>query len=148
MLQTEPTYIKNEAGLQEAVPPNPFLCITQNRNTVYYQDGEFYTGMDERAINYDDVPHWFWEIVKNSYLCSDKGKEYISKLKLVMPDKKVRTKEEHAALQVKKATDLWKCDECDDEIPYGQKGVHIANHRRAEKRAKKAEVAQSLAQSK
>jgi hypothetical protein len=137
MLKTEPTYVDTERDgrkVKDIILPNPYLCIGKNRQDIYYQDGEFYSGKGEPPLNYDDVPEWFWNLLKTSY-----DSDTIKKWGIVLPENRVKTKEEKEQIRVEKAMELWKCtySGCNKEIPIQQKGLHIATHRRKEYIAKR-----------
>lgn len=134
MLAIEPTYVKKEDGTQEEIAPNPSLCIRQEEESVYYQDGEFYKGPGEAPISYDEVPDWFWDIIRINYLESDRGRAFVGKVGLVLPEKRVLTEEERTTKTIQKATTIWKCDECGEDVPLSIKGVHIGSHRITAKR--------------
>ena len=139
MLQTQPTYVDNAEGKKDVIPPNPYLKITQDAVTIYYQDGAFYGGEGEMFLDYNDIPDWFWNIIRRSYLTSEVGRKAIADFGLVLPEDRVLTKEEHDDKKVKDATALWKCTEdgCDEELPYNNRNLHLANHRKADlKKAK------------
>jgi hypothetical protein len=135
MLETEPVYVKKEDGSQECIAPNPYLWISQDNGSIYYQNGNFYKGKGEEPVSYDEVPDWFWNIIRTNYLDSDNGKKLVERLNLVLPEKRVLTKEEREADAVRKTTQLWKCEEegCGKEVPYSSRNFHIATHRRLEK---------------
>lgn len=133
MLVTEPIYTTKEDGTQVVTPPNRYLCIAQEGVTVYYQDGYFYNGLGEDAIGYDEVHDWFWDIIRVNYLESDVGRGFIKEIGLVLPEKRVLTKEENEASVVKKAAVLKKCDECGDMVLSSVLGLHIGRHTLARK---------------
>jgi hypothetical protein len=135
MLQTEVKYVKKtdpETGRQvsEEIPFNPYLWLTENDANIYFQDGEFYTGKGESPIKYEEVPSWFWTNLKKSY-----SLQAIAKLGIVLPENRVKTRDEKAA---ERAEALWECDECGEMVKSNVKGLHIANHKKnAKAKAKK-----------
>jgi len=133
MLQLDPTYVETEREgrkVKDIVLPNPYLCIGQNREDIYYQDGEFYKGKNEPPMKYEDVPDWFWHILRTSY-----DAETIKKWRIVLPENRVKTKEEKEKAIIAKSYEMWKCPEpgCGEELPVNRKGTHIMKHRRKEK---------------
>jgi hypothetical protein len=139
MLKLDPIYVDTERDgkkVKDIILPNPYLCIGQDRQDIYYQDGKFYKGKDEEAIEYEDVPEWFWNILRTSY-----DYETIKKWGIVLPKGRVFTKEEIEAKAIEKANETWKCTypECGVEIPARQKGIHIAVHKKKEYKAKRRE---------
>lgn len=132
MLQIDSTLVKRkDSEFAEVVPPNPYLHITQDSKSVYFQDGEFYLGRDEGPIEYDDVPDWFWDIVRRSY-----SPEYLEKFRLVLPENRKLEGEERDKHNIKSVNKMWKCKEkgCEEEVPMYAKSAHIARHARKKQR--------------
>ncbi len=88
MLETEPTYVEVD-GEQKGINPPPYMCIGNNRQDIYYQNGKFYTGKGEPEINWKEVPKWFWAIVRKSY-----PPETIAKWNLIFPEDRAKMKED------------------------------------------------------
>lgn len=141
MLQIGATFIKNDKGEIEEIPPNPYLWLTLDRSDIFFQDGKFYTGTETLPLDYEDVPEWFWEIIRTSYLISEAGINTIKKLNLILPENRVKTKEEKDSI---KASATWVCEEdgCGQTILNSLKGPHIARH--ANIRKKKEREARKL----
>ncbi len=143
MLETEPTYIKNEKdGTMKTIDPNPYMWLSEEKQDIFYQDGEFYTGKGEPPIEYKDVPDWFWNMLKKSY-----SREVIDKWGIVLPENRVKSKEEKEADIIAEEAMPWECDEpgCGKSVPMRNKGAHIMGHAnqkkvKARREAKKKEV--------
>lgn len=142
MLNTKYTQIEHEeTNSTVMVPPDFYFWITENDKSIYYQNGEFYEGEDLPAMKWQDVPEFFWRIVKKSY-----PQSVIEREKLVFPEDRKATMEEIRQVKTEKAEALWKCDEdgCGEEMPFKRKGVHIATHASSRKAEQKR--TQKLAQ--
>jgi len=140
MLNTAYERIINPDTKEETlIPPNPYLWITQARESIYFQDGKFYRGEGEEPISWQDVPEWFWEIARNSY----PPEVLIKKYGLKFPEERELTDEEINRNAVEAEAKTWVCDRagCGKEIPLRQKGVHMALHAGADKRKAKKEPA-------
>ncbi len=136
MLQTEPTFIKDpDSPNVKQVAPNPRLCITQDHKSIYFQDGEFYTGAGTPPIEYKDVPEWFWDIVRRAY-----SKEVIDGYKLILPENRVKTIEEKEVEAKAKDEKKWMCEECGEIILVTKKGFHVALHVRQKKAKARKEL--------
>jgi len=136
MLQTEGSYVQSEKDphIQEIVLPKPYMWISEDKVSIYYQDGEFYTGRGEAPIHWQDVPEWFWRIARDNYTAA--GRAIYG---LVLPEDRTKTREEKDREVVTRATKLWKCEEegCDVEVPLGSKGVHMNWHTNEKKKRDK-----------
>lgn len=133
MLVTEVAYVK-KGEEQEEVQPDPYMWITENDRNVYFQNGEFYTGIGEPPISHLDVDEFFWRIARKNY-----SKEARAQYGLVLPEERKLTKEEKDTVVIREATKMWKCKEegCGAEIPYRQRGIHMNAHKRKRTTKKK-----------
>jgi len=143
-----------ETGTMGMVPPDFYFWITEgikdpktgkivDKKSIYYQKGEFYEGEDLPPIRWQDVPEFFWNTVRKSY-----SPEVILREKLIFPEERKLTPEEHDEKMEKKGEELWVCEEegCGETMPNKDRAVHMMTHARKKKKierdAEKAQLAQ------
>jgi len=154
MLNTKYTQvIVEESGATGFVPPDFYFWVTEGikdektgkmttmRNSIYYQNGEFYDGEDSPPIKWQDVPEFFWRVVRESY-----SPEVIAREKLVFPENRKLTQEEHDEEVQARAESTFICKEpdCGEEVKYTDSGIHAMKHgrERVKARKEKAQLAQ------
>lgn len=115
--------IDPDTKVETLIPPDTYLWITENRESVYYQKGKFYRGHGEGEIRWQDVPQFFWDIVRRSY-----SPEYIEKLGLKFPEERKLTADEKCEEGIKRGKEPWKCDECGKVLTFSGKAMHKAMH--------------------
>ncbi len=137
MLNKEYETVKNKDGITEAIAPNPYLKMTQEKESIYYQDGEFYAGSDLPALDWKDVPDWTWNILRVNYT-----QETRDKFSIKLPEQRKLTDEDNRVFAERKANAPWTCDECGETVKWNQRNTHIATHAGDRARAIKKEEKQ------
>lgn len=124
-------YQKVEGSSNEVklVGENPYIRLSQDHKALFIQNGEVYSGVGSPALEYKEIPEWFWKLARG---CNKEGRDRVG---LILPEEMTDEALDEAEVPEK----TYECPETDclKSMPLSHKGVHMGGHAKKKKAAKK-----------